>query len=53
MVPVTVHYVREGDELIASKVIVRKVALPAPTVIEKTTTTTTTKKDSDDDDDDD
>jgi hypothetical protein len=52
--PVTVHYVREGDELIASKVIVRRVATPTPTVIEKkTTTTTTTKKNGDDDDDDD
>jgi hypothetical protein len=53
--PVTVHYVREGNELFASKVIVQKVASPAPTVIEKktTTTTTTTKKTDDDDDDDD
>jgi hypothetical protein len=52
--PVTVHYVREGNDLMASKVIVRRVAVPEPAVIEKTTTTTTTqKKDSDDDDDDD
>jgi hypothetical protein len=52
--PVTVYYVREGNDLIASKVIVRKTAVaPAPTVIEKNTTTTTTrtKKDNDDDDD--
>jgi hypothetical protein len=53
--PVTVHYVREGDALVASRVIVRKTVTtaPAPAVIEKkTTTTTTTKKDDDDDDDD-
>lgn len=53
--PVTVHYVREGDQLVASKVIVRKAVTvaPAPAVIEKkTTTTTTTTKDADDDDDD-
>jgi len=54
--PVTVHYVREGDQLIASKVIVRRavvapaqVVVPAPAVVpapiieeKKTTTTTTT-----------
>lgn len=53
--PVTVHYVREGDALVASRVIVRKVATvpAAPTVIEKSTTTTTTKKTDDDDDDND
>jgi hypothetical protein len=51
--PVTVHYVREGNDLFASKVIVQKVAAPAPTVIEKSTTTTTTTKKTDDDDDDD
>lgn len=49
--PVTVHYVREGDDLVASRVIVRKVEA-APTVIEKNTTTTTTRKVEDDDDDD-
>jgi hypothetical protein len=55
--PVTVRYVREGDRLIASRVIVRKAAAtttttttaPAvpvapPTVIKKTTTTTTSKE---------
>jgi hypothetical protein len=59
--PVTVHYVREGDELVASRVIVHRavqpattVVQPAPTVVEKrSTTTTTTKKAKDDDDDDD
>jgi len=51
--PVTVHYVREGDQLVASRVIVRKATVvapaPAPTVIEKKTTTTTTSKEDDDD----
>jgi len=48
--PVTVHYVKEGDRMIANKVIVRKKTTTtssstAPAVIEekKTTTTTTTK----------
>jgi hypothetical protein len=47
-VPVTVQYVREGDQLIASKVIVRRrvvvPVVPVASVIEekKTTTTTTT-----------
>ena len=36
-VPATVYYVREGDRMI-----VRKVVLSKPTVIEKETTTTTT-----------
>ncbi|RBP41280.1 hypothetical protein DES53_107111 [Roseimicrobium gellanilyticum] len=51
--PVTVQYVREGDELVASRVIVARPAAavsPAP-VIRQTTTTTTTKSDDDDDDD--
>jgi hypothetical protein len=48
-VPVTVQYTREGDQLIASRVIVRRtvtrVAPAAPAIIEqKTTTTTTTTK---------
>jgi hypothetical protein len=51
--PVTVHYVREGDQLVASRVIVRKAVAPAPSVIEKKTTTTTTTTDKDDDDEDD
>lgn len=44
--PVTVYYVKVGDRMVASKVIVRKaVAVPAPPAIEekKTTTTTTTE----------
>jgi hypothetical protein len=44
--PVTIYYERDGDNLVASKVVVRKtvsVSAPAPvTNIEKTTTTTTT-----------
>ena len=44
--PVTVYYVRDGDNLIASKVIVRTVVVaPAVNVQDsKTTTTTTTNK---------
>lgn len=51
--PVTVHYVREGDHLLASRVIVARPAavVSPPTVIRQTTTTTTTKSDDDDDDD--
>ena len=46
--PVTVHYIKEGDRMIANKVIVRKkttTSTTAPAVVEekKTTTTTTTK----------
>jgi hypothetical protein len=51
--PVTVHYIREGDQLLASRVIVARptaAVSPAP-VIRQTTTTTTTKPDDDDDDD--
>jgi hypothetical protein len=55
--PVTVYYTREGDDLVASRVVVRRTAavVPAAPVIEKqtTTTTTTTKKAKDDDDDND
>ncbi len=41
--PVTVYYAKEGDNLIVSKVIVRKiVAREAPVIEEKKTTTTTT-----------
>jgi len=44
--PVTVQYIREGDQLIASKVIVRqavtRVVPAAPVIEEKKTTTTTT-----------
>jgi len=64
-VPVTVHYSRVGESLVAQKVIVRQsrtVTTPAPAPVveetKKTTTTTTTapvpvqtKKDDDDDDD--
>jgi hypothetical protein len=58
--PVTVSYIREGDRLVANRVIVRRVAAtsttvvpststtvvpaPAPDIIEKKTTTTTTTK---------
>lgn len=43
--PVTVYYVKQGDKMVASKVIVRKVkTTTAPgAVIEKKTTTTTTE----------
>ena len=42
-VPVTVYYTQSGDQMIASKVVVRRV-IPTDdsTVIKKTTTTTTT-----------
>jgi hypothetical protein len=47
--PVTVHYMKVGDKMVASKVIVRKavvvpVPAPAPPVIEEKKTTTTTTK---------
>lgn len=49
-VPVTVHYVKEGDRMIARKVVVKKTTTTSSApVIEKerrtTTTTTTTKED--------
>lgn len=41
--PVTVHYVRQNGELVASRVVVKTAAVPAvPVVEEKTTTTRTT-----------
>jgi hypothetical protein len=42
--PVTVHYVKEGDRVIASRVIVHRTTTSAPASVEekKTTTTTTT-----------
>jgi hypothetical protein len=46
--PVTVYYTRNGDQMIASKVVVRRVetttapVTPPPTVIEEKKTTTTT-----------
>jgi hypothetical protein len=41
--PVTVYYMKVGDKMVASKVIVRKAIVKAvPTVEEKKTTTTTT-----------
>ena len=46
--PVTVYYVKEGDRMVASKVIVRKpeVVVPSvPSIEEKKTTTTTTTTD--------
>lgn len=44
--PVTVHYVKEGDRMVANRVVVRKkkTTTVAPTVEERKTTTTTTKK---------
>ncbi len=57
--PVTVHYVKEGDRLVANRVIVRRTTTKSPAVVEekrtttaapaaieerKTTTTTTTTK---------
>jgi hypothetical protein len=48
--PVTVYYTHEGDQLVATKVVVRKtteVAAPAPQAVQEThqtTTTTTTDK---------
>jgi hypothetical protein len=46
-VPVTVHYVKEGDRVIARRVIVHRTTTSAPARIEEkrtTTTTTTTGK---------
>jgi hypothetical protein len=42
--PVTVYYVKVGDRMVASKVIVKKAVIvpTAPTIEEKKTTTTTT-----------
>lgn len=41
--PVTVYYMKVGDRMVASKVIVRKAVVKAvPTIEEKKTTTTTT-----------
>ena len=44
--PVTVYYVRDGDNLVASKVIVRRSVIEPATHVQesKTTTTTTTDK---------
>ncbi|MDI1312696.1 hypothetical protein [Prosthecobacter sp.] len=43
-VPVTVHYTKVGNTLVASKVIVRKNAVVPEQLIEKKTTTTTTTR---------
>jgi hypothetical protein len=45
--PVTVYYVKEGDRMVASKVIVRKTKIKssAPAIEEKKTSTTTTTTD--------
>lgn len=48
--PVTVYYAKDGDDMVASKVIVRKsvsttAAVPAVEETHKTTTTTTEKSD--------
>ena len=42
--PVTVHYIKQGDRLMANRVIVHKTTTTAPASVEekKTTTTTTT-----------
>ena len=46
--PVTVYYVKQGDRMIANKVVVRKTTTaPGAAVIEKKTTTTTTTKEKD------
>ncbi len=44
-VPVTVHYIRDGERLIADRVIVRRqtTTATAPTVIERSTNTTVTQ----------
>ena len=44
--PVTVHYIKEGDRMIANKVVVRKTTTTtsSPVVEERKTTTTTTKE---------
>jgi hypothetical protein len=44
--PVTVYYVKDGDNLVASKVVVRRTEVQPPATIQdsKTTTTTTTDK---------
>lgn len=48
-VPVTVHYVKEGDRMIARKVVVKKTTTTssAPVVEERRTTTTTTTTEED------
>jgi hypothetical protein len=40
--PVTVHYIKEGDRMIARKVVVRRAQATAPVIEKRTTTTTTT-----------
>ncbi len=43
--PVTVHYTKEGERMVATKVVVRKTmtSTGAPTIEKKTTTTTTSE----------
>jgi hypothetical protein len=41
--PVTVYYAKQGDRMIANKVIVRRTTTNAPVIEKKTTTTTTTE----------
>ncbi len=41
--PVTIYYVKDGDNLVASKVVVRKSAIEPATQVQQSTTTTTTK----------
>ena len=40
--PATVHYVKEGDRMVVSKVVLSKPAAPAAVIEKKSTTTTTT-----------
>lgn len=51
--PVTVYYAKEGDRMVANKVVVRKTTTTttAPAAVEKRTTTTTTTKSGEKDDD--
>ena len=42
-VPVTVYYDRDGDRMLATRVVVRRADPTAPIIEEKKTTTTTTE----------
>jgi hypothetical protein len=46
--PVTVYYAKDGDDMVASKVVVRKTTTTAPAAVETHKTTTTTTEHSDD-----
>ena len=43
--PVTVYYTKDGDRMVATKVIVRKAVTETPVIEEKKTSTTTTTTD--------